>query len=156
MVAGFPRYFQIAPCFRDEDARADRSPGEFYQLDMEMAFIEQDDLFEILEGMFQHLVSSMSRKRVTQFPFPRISYRDVMNRFGTDKPDLRIPLEIADVTPLFVNSGFKVFASNTKEGCAVKALVLKGAEPSSRLFYDKAEKRGKRAWVSRACLYPVP
>ncbi|RTY37324.1 aspartate--tRNA ligase [Chlorobium phaeovibrioides] len=143
MVAGFPRYFQIAPCFRDEDARADRSPGEFYQLDMEMAFIEQDDLFEILEGMFRHLVTSMSKKRITAFPFPRISYRDVMNRFGTDKPDLRIPLEIADVTPLFVNSGFKVFAANTKEGCAVKALVLKGRGTESRLFYDKAEKRAK-------------
>ena len=110
MVSGFPRYFQIAPCFRDEDARADRSPGEFYQLDMEMAFIEQDDLFAILEGLIEHLTRTMSEKRISQFPFPRISYKEVMNRFGTDKPDLRIPLEIADVTSLFVNSGFKVFA----------------------------------------------
>ena len=143
MVSGFPRYFQIAPCFRDEDARADRSPGEFYQLDMEMAFIEQDDLFAILEGMFEHLTHTMSRKRITQFPFPRLSFKEVMNRFGTDKPDLRIPLEIADVTPLFVNSGFKVFANNTKEGCCVKALVLKGRGQESRLFYDKAEKRAR-------------
>ncbi|MBM3162195.1 MAG: aspartate--tRNA ligase [Chlorobi bacterium] len=143
MVAGFPRYFQIAPCFRDEDARADRSPGEFYQIDMEMAFIEQDDLFVILEGMFRHLTESMSKKRITQYPFPRISYKDVMNRFGSDKPDLRIPLEIRDVTSLFVDSSFKVFASNTKEGSCVKALVLKGRGNESRLFYDKAEKRAR-------------
>jgi len=143
MVAGFPRYFQIAPCFRDEDARADRSPGEFYQIDMEMAFIEQDDLFGILEGMFRHLTETMSKKRITAYPFPRISYRDVMNRFGTDKPDLRIPLEIRDVTALFVDSSFKVFASNTREGSCVKALVLKGRGGESRLFYDKAEKRAR-------------
>ncbi|MEI7933768.1 MAG: aspartate--tRNA ligase [Chlorobiaceae bacterium] len=143
MVSGFPRYFQIAPCFRDEDARADRSPGEFYQLDMEMAFIEQDDLFIILEGMIEHLTRTMSHKRIAQFPFPRISYKEVMNRFGTDKPDLRIPLEIQDVTPLFVDSGFKVFANNTGAGCCVKALVLKGRGNESRLFYDKAEKRAK-------------
>ncbi len=143
MVSGFPRYFQIAPCFRDEDARADRSPGEFYQLDMEMAFIEQDDLFTILEGLIQHLTTTMSQKRMTQFPFPRISYKEVMNRYGTDKPDLRIPLEIQDVTPLFVGSGFKVFANNTVAGSCVKALVLKGRGSESRLFYDKAEKRAK-------------
>ena len=143
MVSGFPRYFQIAPCFRDEDARADRSPGEFYQLDMEMAFIEQDDLFAILEGMIEHLTSTMSHKRIAQFPFPRISYKEVMNRFGTDKPDLRIPLEISDVTPLFVGSAFKVFANSTVEGSCVKALVVKGRGHESRLFYDKAEKRAK-------------
>jgi len=143
MVSGFPRYFQIAPCFRDEDARADRSPGEFYQLDMEMAFIEQDDLFEILEGMFSHLTGSMSTKRIREFPFPRISFRDVMNRYGTDKPDLRIPLEISDVTHLFLQSSFKVFAANTKEGCCVKAMLVKGRGNESRLFYDKAEKRAK-------------
>ncbi len=143
MVSGFPRYFQIAPCFRDEDARADRSPGEFYQLDMEMAFIEQDDLFAILEGMIEYLTRTMSHKRIAQFPFPRISYKEVMNRFGTDKPDLRIPLEISDVTPLFVGSAFKVFANSTVAGSCVKALVLKGRGNESRLFYDKAEKRAK-------------
>lgn len=143
MVSGFPRYFQIAPCFRDEDARADRSPGEFYQVDMEMAFIEQDDLFEILEGMFRHLVETMSSKRITAFPFPRISYREVMDRYGSDKPDLRVPLEIEDVSDLFRDSSFKVFASNAKEGCAVKAMVLKGRGGESRQFYDKAERRAK-------------
>ena len=143
MVSGFSRYFQIAPCFRDEDARADRSPGEFYQIDMEMAFIEQDDLFGILEGMFKHLTETMSGKRITQFPFPRISYRDVMNRYGSDKPDLRVPLELQDVTDLFVNSSFKVFAGNTKEGNCIKALVLRGRGNESRQFYDKAERRAK-------------
>ncbi|MEI6847329.1 MAG: aspartate--tRNA ligase [Chlorobiaceae bacterium] len=143
MVSGFPRYFQIAPCFRDEDARADRSPGEFYQLDMEMAFIEQDDLFAILEGMVEHLTRTMSQKRISDFPFPRISYKEVMNRYGTDKPDLRIPLEISDVTSLFINSSFKVFASNTGAGSCIKALVLKGRGNESRLFYDKAEKRAR-------------
>ncbi|MBO8092778.1 MAG: aspartate--tRNA ligase [Prosthecochloris sp.] len=143
MVSGFPRYFQIAPCFRDEDARADRSPGEFYQIDMEMSFIEQDDLFGILEGMFKYLTESMSSKRIAQFPFPRLSYRDVMNRFGSDKPDLRVPLELQDVTDVFADSGFKVFASNTKEGCCIKAMVLKGRGTESRQFYDKAEKRAK-------------
>ena len=143
MVSGFPRYFQIAPCFRDEDARADRSPGEFYQIDMEMAFIEQDDLFEILEGMFRHLTETMSNKRMTQYPFPRISYREVMNRYGSDKPDLRVPLEMQDVTELFVNSSFKVFASNTKEGSCIKAMVLKGHGNEPRQFYDKAERRAK-------------
>jgi len=143
MVSGFPRYFQIAPCFRDEDARADRSPGEFYQLDMEMAFIEQDDLFSILEGLIEHLTRTMSEKRITQFPFPRISYREVMNRYGTDKPDLRIPLEIQDATSLFENSAFKVFADNARAGCCVKSLVLKGRGGESRLFYDKAEKRAR-------------
>lgn len=143
MVSGFSRYFQIAPCFRDEDARADRSPGEFYQIDMEMAFIEQDDLFEILEGMFRYLTETMSQKRITRFPFPRISYRDVMNRYGSDKPDLRVPLELQDVTDLFVNSSFKVFAGNTKEGNCIKAMVLKGRGNESRQFYDKAERRAK-------------
>lgn len=143
MVSGFPRYFQIAPCFRDEDARADRSPGEFYQLDMEMAFIEQDDLFAILEGLLVHLTEQLTTKRITQVPFPRLSYKEVMNRFGSDKPDLRIPLEICDVTSLFVGSGFGVFARNTVPGCCVKALVLKGRAGESRLFFDKAEKRAR-------------
>ncbi len=143
MVSGFPCYFQIAPCFRDEDARADRSPGEFYQIDMEMSYIEQDDLFEILEGMFKFLTETMSDKRIAEFPFPRITYRDVMNRFGSDKPDLRVPLEIQDVTDIFAGSSFKVFASNTKPGCCVKAMVLEGRGTESRQFYDKAEKRAK-------------
>jgi aspartyl-tRNA synthetase len=143
MVAGFDKYFQIAPCFRDEDARADRSPGEFYQLDMEMAFITQDELFEVLEGLFAHLTSVLSCKRIMQLPFPRIKYLDAMNRYGSDKPDLRIPLVIEDVTDIFVGSSFKVFAQNTGKGRCVKALVLKGKANEPRLFYDKAEDYAK-------------
>ncbi|MDW8018839.1 MAG: aspartate--tRNA ligase, partial [Chloroherpetonaceae bacterium] len=113
MVAGFDKYFQIAPCFRDEDARADRSPGEFYQLDMEMAFITQDELFEVLEGLFAHLTQTLSHKRIWKLPFPRLTYHEAMNRYGSDKPDLRNPLVIEDVTDIFVGSSFKVFSQNT-------------------------------------------
>ncbi|PIO47148.1 MAG: aspartate--tRNA ligase [[Chlorobium] sp. 445] len=143
MVAGFDKYFQIAPCFRDEDARADRSPGEFYQLDMEMSFITQDELFEVLEGLFDHLTKTLSHKRIMQLPFPRIKYLDAMNRYGSDKPDLRNPLVIEDVTDIFVGSSFKVFAQNTSKGKCIKALVLKGKANEPRLFYDKAEDYAK-------------
>ncbi|MFN3386936.1 MAG: aspartate--tRNA ligase [Candidatus Thermochlorobacter sp.] len=143
MVAGFDKYFQIAPCFRDEDARADRSPGEFYQLDMEMSFITQDELFEVLEGLFDHLTKTLSHKRIMQLPFPRIKYFDAMNRYGSDKPDLRNPLAIEDVTDIFVGSSFKVFAQNTGKGKCIKALVLKGKANEPRLFYDKAEDYAK-------------
>jgi aspartyl-tRNA synthetase len=134
MVAGFDKYFQIAPCFRDEDARADRSPGEFYQLDMEMSFITQDDLFKVLEGLFEHITLKLSHKRIMQLPFPRIKYLDAMNRYGTDKPDLRNPLVIEDVTEIFKHSAFKVFAANTEKGRCVKALKLKGRANEPRLF----------------------
>ncbi len=144
MIAGFDKYFQIAPCFRDEDARADRSPGEFYQLDMEMSFITQDELFEVLEGLFKYLTDNLSTKRIRQFPFPRIPYREVMDKYGTDKPDLRIPLEIQDLSEFFKDSGFKVFASNCKPGKCVKALVLKGRGNEPRLFYDKSEDHAKK------------
>ncbi len=144
MIAGFDKYFQIAPCFRDEDARADRSPGEFYQLDMEMSFITQDELFEALEGLFKYLTDNLSTKRILQFPFPRIPYKEVMDKYGTDKPDLRIPLEIQDLSDFFKDSGFKVFASNCKPGKCVKALVLKGRGNEPRLFYDKAEDHAKK------------
>ncbi|MCS6989301.1 MAG: aspartate--tRNA ligase [Chloroherpetonaceae bacterium] len=144
MVAGFDKYFQIAPCFRDEDARADRSPGEFYQLDMEMSFITQDDLFKVLEGLFEHITTTLSQKRIMQLPFPRIKYLDAMNRYGSDKPDLRNPLVIDDVTAIFKNSSFKVFASNAEAGRCVKALKLKGRANEPRLFFDKAEEFAKK------------
>ncbi|MBC8044247.1 MAG: aspartate--tRNA ligase, partial [Rhizobacter sp.] len=138
MVAGFDKYFQIAPCFRDEDARADRSPGEFYQLDMEMSFITQEDLFGVLEEMFEHITATLSKKRIMQLPFPQIKYLDAMNIYGSDKPDLRNPVVIKDVTDLFITSGFKAFADNTSKGKCVKAFVLKGKAGEPRLFYDKA------------------
>lgn len=97
MVAGFDKYFQIAPCFRDEDARADRSPGEFYQLDVEMSFVEQDEIFAVIEGMFERIFSKFSTKEFTHAPFPRIPYREAMRRFGSDKPDLRNPIEMVEI-----------------------------------------------------------
>lgn len=144
MVSGFDKYFQIAPCFRDEDARADRSPGEFYQLDMEMSFITQDDLFQVLEGLFESITTKLSEKRIMQLPFPRIKYLDAMNRYGSDKPDLRNPLVIDDVTAIFKNSSFKVFAANTEKGKCVKAMKFKGRANEPRLFYDKAEEFAKK------------
>ena len=110
MVAGFDRYFQIAPCFRDEDARADRSPGEFYQLDVEMSFADQEEIFAVVEGMFEAVFGKFSTKRFSHAPFPRIPYRESMRRFGSDTPDLRTPLEMIDVTEIFRGCGFQAFA----------------------------------------------
>ena len=114
MIAGFDRYFQIAPCFRDEDARADRSPGEFYQLDIEMSFVEQEDIFQaiepVLRGVFEEFGNGW---RVTQ-KFPRIPYAEAIRKYGSDKPDLRNPIEMQDVTEHFAGSGFKVFAGQDR------------------------------------------
>jgi aspartyl-tRNA synthetase len=137
MVAGFDRYFQIAPCFRDEDARADRSPGEFYQLDFEMSFVTQDDVFAaiepVLHGVFEEFAAG---RAVTPAPFPRIAYRDAMLRYGSDKPDLRNPLEITDVTDHFVGSGFGLFARIVEGGGVVRAIPAPGAGAKSRKFFD--------------------
>src|SRR5580692_10680291 len=149
MVSGFDRYFQIAPCYRDEDARADRSPGEFYQLDLEMSFVTQDDVFAALETLFTGLFQEFAPARtMTPAPFPRITYDDVMRRYGTDKPDLRNPLEICDLTGLFATSGFKAFAGKT-----VRAIRIPEGAKQSRSFFDKLEERAKTegaaglAWV---------
>ncbi len=137
MVAGFDRYFQIAPCFRDEDARADRSPGEFYQLDLEMAFATQDDVFAALEpvlgGVFEEFANG---KSVTKGAFPRIAYADSMLKYGSDKPDLRNPIEIVDVTDHFHGSGFGLFASLVEGGNVVRAIPAPGAGKLSRKFFD--------------------
>lgn len=139
MVSGFDRYFQIAPCYRDEDARADRSPGEFYQLDLEMSFVTQDDVFAALEKLFTGLFQEFAPARVmTPAPFPRITYDDVMRRFGTDKPDLRNPLEICELTGLFATSGFKAFAGKT-----VRAIRIPEGAKQSRSFFDKLEERAR-------------
>jgi aspartyl-tRNA synthetase len=137
MVAGFDRYFQIAPCFRDEDGRADRSPGEFYQLDLEMSFVTQEDVFEVVEKLFSGLFTAFSTWEMDAAPFHRIPYREAMVRYGTDKPDLRIPLEIQDVSPFFVKSGFKIFDSVVAEGGAVRALPVKGGAAQPRSFFDR-------------------
>ncbi len=137
MVAGFDRYFQIAPCFRDEDARADRSPGEFYQLDVEMSFVEQDDVFAAIEPVLHGVFAEFSSRTSTPPPFPRLKYADALLRYGSDKPDLRNPIQIADVTDLFAGSGFAVFAQAVAAGAVVRAIPAPGAASRSRSFFDK-------------------
>jgi len=137
MVAGFDRYFQIAPCFRDEDARADRSPGEFYQLDFEMSFVTQEDVFAAIEPVLHGVFEEFAKDRaVTPAPFPRIAYRDSMLRYGSDKPDLRNPLQITDVTEHFVGSGFGLFSRIVEGGGVVRAIPAPGAGAKSRKFFD--------------------
>jgi aspartyl-tRNA synthetase len=137
MISGFDRYFQIAPCFRDEDARADRSPGDFYQLDVEMSFVTQDDVFAAVEPIMHAVFGEFSDWAVTPTPFPRIAYRDALLRYGTDKPDLRNPVEIADVTEAFRGSGFKVFAGAIDGGAVVRAVPAPGAVGRPRRFFDQ-------------------
>jgi aspartyl-tRNA synthetase len=138
MVSGFDRYFQIAPCFRDEDARADRSPGEFYQLDFEMSFVTQDDVFAAIEpvlaGVFDEFAGTRS---VTPPPFPRIAYDEAMLKYGVDKPDLRNPLVIADVGEVFDGSGFAVFAKIVAAGGVVRAIPAPATAGKPRSFFDK-------------------
>jgi len=138
MTSGFDRYFQIAPCFRDEDARADRSPGEFYQLDVEMAFVEQDDVFAAIEPVMCGLFEEFAEGRVvTPAPFPRIAYAEAMLKYGSDKPDLRNPLVIADVSEAFRGSGFRIFAGAIDKGAVVRAIPAPGAAARPRSFFDK-------------------
>jgi aspartyl-tRNA synthetase len=135
MMSGFDRYFQIAPCFRDEDARADRSPGEFYQLDLEMSFVEQEDVFQAVEPVIAGVFREFSTKTV-ETPFPRIPYREAMLKYGTDKPDLRISIECAEVGDIFAGSDFKVFAGAVAKGQAVRAIPAPGAVGRPRSFFD--------------------
>lgn len=138
MVAGFDRYFQIAPCFRDEDARADRSPGEFYQLDFEMSFVTQDDVFNaiepVLSGVFQEFADG--RTVTPSGEYPRIPYREAMLKYGSDKPDLRNPLLITDVSGHFKGSGFGLFAGLVEKGAVVRAVPAPGTAEKSRKFFD--------------------
>ena len=136
MTSGFDRYFQIAPCFRDEDARADRSPGEFYQLDMEMAFATQDDVFEVNERVLSAIFEEFSDKKVDAAPFTRIPYLEAMDKYGTDKPDLRNPLVIQDATEIFRDCGFSAFAGVVKNGGVVKTISVPGCADKSRKFFD--------------------
>jgi aspartyl-tRNA synthetase len=138
MIAGFDRYFQIAPCFRDEDSRADRSPGEFYQLDFEMSFVTQDDVFAAIEPVLSELFEEFGGDRqVTRPPFPRIPYAEAMLKYGSDKPDLRNPIEICDVTEAFRGSGFGIFARAVEGGAVVRAVPAPGAGARPRSFFDK-------------------
>ncbi len=140
MVAGFDRYFQIAPCFRDEDARADRSPGEFYQLDCEMSFATQDDVFAAMEELLTDIFPKFTDKKISAAPFQRIPYKDAMNKYGSDKPDLRNPLFMIDLSDLFANSGFKAFAATVANGGSVKGIRVPGiVGVQPRAWYDKME-----------------
>ncbi|MCK6454600.1 MAG: aspartate--tRNA ligase [Alphaproteobacteria bacterium] len=138
MVAGFDRYFQIAPCFRDEDGRADRSPGEFYQLDFEMSYVTQEDVFAALEPVLHGVFEEFGEgRKVTPAPFPRIPFDEAMLKYGTDKPDLRNPLVIADVSDAFRGSGFGLFAKAIDGGAVVRAIPAPGAAAKPRSFFDK-------------------
>ncbi|MGD9639110.1 MAG: aspartate--tRNA ligase [Alphaproteobacteria bacterium] len=138
MVSGFDRYFQIAPCFRDEDSRADRSPGEFYQLDFEMAFVTQDDVFEAIEPVLAGIFEEFSKdKKITKPPFVRIPYRESMLKYGSDKPDLRNPLVISDVSEIFRGSGFGFFANAVEKGHIVRAIPAPDASTRPRSWFDK-------------------
>ena len=131
MVSGFDRYYQIAPCFRDEDPRADRAPGEFYQLDFEMSFAEQEDVLNILEEIFTTIFKKHTNWEMTNTPFPRIPYREAMEKYGSDKPDLRNPLIIQDVTKLFENTEFNAFKEKT-----IKAILVENGAEQGRKFFD--------------------
>jgi aspartyl-tRNA synthetase len=139
IASGFDRYFQIAPCFRDEDARADRSPGEFYQLDVEMAFVEQEDVFAAIEPVMRGVFEEFSKRAVTPSPFPRVPYAEAMLRYGTDKPDLRNPIEIVDVTAQFAREevAFKAFKGTIAKGGVVRGIPVKGVADRPRSFFDK-------------------
>jgi len=138
MVSGFDKYFQIAPCFRDEDARSDRSPGEFYQLDLEMSFVEQDDVFNVVEKLFIKLFKNFSKKNILNEKFPRIAYSDAMLKYGTDKPDLRNPLLITDLTEIFKREDikFEIFKKLVKSGSIARCLVTKNTKNKPRSFFD--------------------
>tara|TARA_B100000700_G_scaffold87367_1_gene98323 strand:- start:854 stop:2647 length:1794 start_codon:yes stop_codon:yes gene_type:complete len=139
MISGFDRYFQIAPCFRDEDGRADRSPGEHYQLDMEMSFVEQEDIFNIVEPIFYDLFSKFGKgKQINKPPFPRITYKESLEKYGTDKPDLRNPIEILDVTKIFKSNeaNLKIFKEIIEKKGIVKAIPVKNTYSKPRSFFD--------------------
>ena len=136
MMSGFDKYFQIAPCFRDEDARADRSPGEFYQLDIEMSFVTQDDIFALVEPLMFEIFSKFSTKEVSKPPFVRIPYAESMLKYGSDKPDLRNPIEIVDMTEIFANSDFALFRDSIQKGKVVRAIPAPNTSTKSRKFFD--------------------
>ena len=150
MVSGFDKYFQIAPCFRDEDARADRSPGEFYQLDLEMSFVEQEDVFQVVEKLLTNVFKKFSNKKIKSTKFPRIPYKEAMQKYGTDKPDLRNPLIIHDVTEIFSRDDvkFDIFKKLVKSGSYVKAILTKNTKDKPRSFFDNIDKWAKEQGAS--------
>ena len=150
MVSGFDKYFQIAPCFRDEDARADRSPGEFYQLDLEMSFVDQEDIFKVVERLMVNLFKNFSSKKLLSDQFPRIPYFEAMKKYGTDKPDLRNPLIINEITELFKRDDvkFEIFKKLVKSGSVVRAIITKNTKDKPRSFFDNIDKWAKEQGAS--------
>jgi aspartyl-tRNA synthetase len=150
MVSGFDKYFQIAPCFRDEDARADRSPGEFYQLDLEMSFVEQEDVFNVVETLMVNTFKKFSNKKLLYDKFPKISYADAMLNYGTDKPDLRNPLLINDITEIFTREdvSFEIFKKLVKSGSKVRCISTKNTKDKPRSFFDNIDKWAKEQGAS--------
>jgi len=150
MVSGFDKYFQIAPCFRDEDARADRSPGEFYQLDLEMSFVEQEDVFNVVEKLIVNTFKKFSNKKLMYDQFPRISYADAMLKYGNDKPDLRNPLVINDITEVFSREdvSFEIFKKLIKSGSKVRCISTKNTKDKPRSFFDNIDKWAKEQGAS--------
>ncbi len=145
MVSGFDKYFQIAPCFRDEDARADRSPGEFYQLDLEMSFVEQEDVFSIVEKLMVNTFKNFSDKKLMYDIFPKIPYSEAMLKYGTDKPDLRNPLIISDITEIFSRAdvSFDIFKKLVQSGSKVRSIITKNTKDKPRSFFDNIDKWAK-------------
>jgi len=145
MISGFDKYFQIAPCFRDEDARADRSPGEFYQLDLEMSFVEQEDIFNVVESLLLKLFKKFSQKKILLEKFPRITYEQAMLKYGTDKPDLRNPLQINNLTEIFKREDvkFEIFKKLVKSGSTARCIVTKQTHNKPRSFFDNIDKWAK-------------
>ena len=151
MVSGFDKYFQIAPCFRDEDARADRSPGEFYQLDIEMSFVEQEDVFQVVEPLLHEVFTKFSKGySISKTPFKRFKYKDAMLKFGTDKPDLRNPIEINDVTEIFEREDVKleIFKKLIQKKSVVRCMVAKNVSSKPRSFFDNLDKGAKTEGAS--------
>ena len=157
MVSGFDKYFQIAPCFRDEDARADRSPGEFYQLDLEMSFVEQEDVFNVVEKLMINLFKNFSSKKMLSEKFPRIPYKEAMKKYGTDKPDLRNPLIIQDITQIFNREdvNFDIFKKLVKKGSIVRAIVTKKTKEKPRSFFDNIDKWAKEQGASGLAYFTI-
>ena len=157
MVSGFDKYFQIAPCFRDEDARADRSPGEFYQLDLEMSFVEQDDVFKVVEKLLVNTFKKFSNKKLLFNEFPKISYKDAMLKYGSDKPDLRNPLIINDITEIFSRDdvSFEIFKKLVKSGSKARCIVTKNTKDKPRSFFDNIDKWAKEQGASGLAYFTI-
>ena len=157
MVSGFDKYFQIAPCFRDEDARADRSPGEFYQLDLEMSFVEQEDIFKVVEKLIVNVFKKFSSKKLIYEKFPKISYEESMLKYGSDKPDLRNPLLISDLTNIFTREDvtFEIFKKLVKSGSKVRAIITKDTKDKPRSFFDNIDKWAKEQGASGLAYFTI-